>query len=90
LYGILLEKNVLKLIEPYSVVYIEYIAKKLSFDVSELEKIIRKMILDKSINGILNHSDMSLIISEDKPVEKYGNECLEAITALETLIPINQ
>jgi 26S proteasome regulatory subunit N6 len=90
LYGILLEKNVLKLIEPYSVVYIEYIAKKLSFDVSELEKIIRKMILDKSINGILNHSDMSLIISEDKPVEKYGKECLEAITALEKLIPINQ
>ncbi|KAF9764288.1 26S proteasome non-ATPase regulatory subunit 11 [Nosema granulosis] len=89
LYDILLEKNIHKLIEPYSIVYIEYIAQKLSFNVEEIEKRVRKMILDKSIKGILNHSDMSLIIFEEKKVNKYDTECLRTIDALEKIISIN-
>lgn len=88
LYDILLEKNILKLIEPYSIVYIDYIAKKLSFSVEEIEKRLRKMILDGNIKGILNHSDMSLVVFEEKKEKKYDRECLKAIEALEKIISI--
>lgn len=54
LYGKLLEKNIIKLIKPYSKVEMSYLAKKLGVKESSVEKKIGKMILDKIINGSMD------------------------------------
>ncbi|WUR02605.1 proteasome subunit RPN6 (RPN6) [Vairimorpha necatrix] len=90
LYDILLENNILKIIESYSVIYLDFICKELNFEMNEIEKRVRKMILDKEINGILNHSDMSLILYDSKEDHSMEKDCLEQIKKLENICHINK
>jgi len=64
-YDILLEMNIVKIIEPYSHVKIKYIADQLNISEDIIENKLRKMILDRSINGILDHILRCLILYED-------------------------
>ncbi|EQB59693.1 26s proteasome non-atpase regulatory subunit 11 [Vairimorpha apis BRL 01] len=82
LYDILLEANIIKIIEAYSIIYLKYIADDLGFDVDVVEVKIRKMILDGSINGIIDHNDMSLILSNKKEEKQVCNEILEKISKI--------
>lgn len=54
LYEKLLEKNIIKLIKPYSKVEMNYLANKLGVKENKVEKKIGKMILDKIINGSMD------------------------------------
>lgn len=69
LYDILLESNILKYIGAYSAINLEFITSGLNFDLDVVEKRFWRMILVKEVNGLLIHSDMSLIIFDKK------NEC---------------
>ncbi|KAK6089779.1 hypothetical protein P3W45_001281 [Vairimorpha bombi] len=89
LYDILLENNILKIIEAYSVVYLQFIANELNFELDVVEKRIRKMILDEDINGILNHSDMSLIVYDKKKDYQFEEGSLKQIEKLKKICSIN-
>ena len=54
LYDKLLEKNIIKLIKPYSKVEMSYLAQKLGVKEQNVEKKIGKMILDKIIHGSMD------------------------------------
>lgn len=90
LYDILLENNIIKIIESYSVVYLELISKNLNFEVEIIEEKIRKMILDGKINGILNHSDMSLILYNNINEHAFEKDCLVQIEKLKKICQINK
>jgi len=72
LYNHLLDRNILKIIEPYSHVRIDFISGKIRLPVDVVEDKLRKMILDKSISGILDHDTQCLILYDGKEVEKSG------------------
>lgn len=72
LYDILLDKNILKIIEPYSHIKISFIALKLGFSENIIEDKLRKMILDKAINGILDHVSQCLILHGNEPDESHS------------------
>lgn len=61
----LLEKNLIKIIEPYSVVELDFITKAIGLPLFEILAKLSQMILDKKINGILDQGRGSLIIYED-------------------------
>ncbi|KAH9411160.1 putative PCI domain-containing protein [Ordospora pajunii] len=81
LYDALLEKNIVKIVEPYSVVRIEFIARMLCFDVDVIEKKLRKMILDKVVCGTLDHINQSLIMHEAQ-LHGFAVDCAKQIEAL--------
>lgn len=62
LYDVLFENNILKIIEPYSHVKIKFIAEKMKFEEGIIETQLRKLILEKSINGVLDHVSQCLIL----------------------------
>lgn len=73
LYDILLQENILKIIEPYSHVKINFIAEKLGFDEVLIENKLGKMILDGTINGVLDHVSRCLILNNEKNDETHQN-----------------
>ncbi|CDO78085.1 hypothetical protein BN946_scf184702.g6 [Trametes cinnabarina] len=54
LYDTLLEQNLLRIIEPYSVVEIECIAQQVGQDRQAVELKLSQMILDKVFHGVLD------------------------------------
>lgn len=65
LHNELLEKNLIKIIEPYSHVEIEYVTGSIGLPQNEIMVKLRQMILDKKINGILDQGRGSLILYEN-------------------------
>jgi len=66
LYDSLLEKNLVKIIEPYSRVELSHLASTLCLPVNEIEAKLSQMILDKIIYGTLDQSTGYLTLL-DKP-----------------------
>lgn len=65
LHNELLEKNLIKIIEPYSVVEIDYVTGHIGLPLNDILVKLSQMILDKKINGILDQGRGSLILYED-------------------------
>lgn len=65
LHNELLEKNLAKIIEPYSVVEIDYVTSQIGLPLNDILAKLSQMILDKKINGILDQGRGSLIIYEN-------------------------
>ncbi|CAD25591.1 similarity to HYPOTHETICAL PROTEIN YMJ5_CAEEL [Encephalitozoon cuniculi GB-M1] len=86
LYDVLLDKNIVKIIEPYSVVKIRFIADVLGFDVNVIEKKLRKMILDKAVDGTLDHIDECLILHGEKAKNNFADECMKQVEALDCIV----
>lgn len=61
----LIEKNLIKIIQPYSVVEIDFVTKSIGLPYFEILTKLSQMILDKKINGILDQGRGSLIIYEE-------------------------
>lgn len=60
----LLDENILKIIQPYSNVNIEYVGNLLGFDVPTIENRIRRMILDGRIEGDIDQETMCINIKK--------------------------
>ncbi len=60
----LLESNLLRIVEPYSCVELDFIAKKIDLSVSVTERKLSQMILDGTLNGILDQGKGQLILYE--------------------------
>ena len=60
----LLESNLLRIVEPYSCVELEFISNKIELSVSVTERKLSQMILDGTLNGILDQGKGQLILYE--------------------------
>lgn len=82
----LLEKNLKRLIEPYSRVEIAQISKLIELPESDIERKLSQMILDKKLNGILSQEDRALKIFEPSESDLVYEDALEMIGALEDVV----
>ncbi|KAL5532550.1 RPN6 [Sanghuangporus sanghuang] len=65
LYDTLLEQNLLRIIEPYSIVDVEYVAAQVGQSRQEVELKISKMILDKVFHGVLDQGRGCLLVFDE-------------------------
>ncbi|KAH9848842.1 PCI-domain-containing protein [Lenzites betulinus] len=73
LYDTLLEQNLLRIVEPYSVVEIEYVAQQVGQGRQAVELKLSQMILDKVFHGVLDQGRGCLLIFEEPAADRtYG------------------
>ena len=65
LYNELLQENICRILEPYSSVELYHVAQLMNINVRELERMLRLMILEDKINGIIDQNKGILILYED-------------------------
>ncbi|CXI57110.1 26S proteasome regulatory subunit RPN6, putative [Plasmodium berghei] len=88
LYELLLEKNILKIIEAYSCIDLNYIGQKLNLDINKIISKLSEMILDKKLNGTLDQNAGILILYDDMPDTKMYQNVLEIINNLTESVDI--
>ena len=86
LHNDLLEKNLIKIIKPYSVVEIDFVAKSIGLNYQDVHNKLRQMILDKKINGILDQGKGSLIIYEVDNTNPYLDKSIDTFKNLEKVV----
>ncbi|XP_015786119.1 26S proteasome non-ATPase regulatory subunit 11 [Tetranychus urticae] len=86
LYDNMLEQNLCRIIEPYSRVQVDHIAKIINLSKDTVEKKLSQMVLDKSFNGILDQGEGVLIIFEDVQTDKTYEACLETIQNMSKVV----
>lgn len=69
LYESLLEKNLLKLIEPYSKVEVSHLTSLLKLPPQVVEAKLSRMILDGVLSGMLDQSSGCLIVLDEEHVD---------------------
>ncbi|CAM9758593.1 unnamed protein product [Chrysoparadoxa australica] len=86
LYDQLLESNLMKIIEPFSCVEIEHVAKLIKLPVNKVERRLSQMILDKKLQGILDQGRGQLILHSEEVSDKVFTDGLEVITSMGTVV----
>ena len=86
LHNELLEKNLIKIIKPYSVVEIDFVAKSIGLGYQDVLNKLRQMILDKKINGILDQGRGSLLIYDVETSNPYLDKSIETFKNLEKVV----
>ncbi|EPQ57700.1 PCI-domain-containing protein [Gloeophyllum trabeum ATCC 11539] len=73
LYDTLLEQNLLRIVEPYSVVEVDYVARQVGQGQQEVEAKLSQMILDKIFHGVLDQGRGCLLVYDEPEVDNsYG------------------
>lgn len=86
LYDQLLEKNIIKLITPYSKVEIGYLAVKLSIPAEKVERKICEMILDEKLRGSIDQENGILIIYEDAKKNELFENSLDILKNIDSAV----
>ncbi|RNF16620.1 proteasome regulatory non-ATP-ase subunit 6 [Trypanosoma conorhini] len=66
MYNSLLERHLLKLLEPYSRVQISYLASLLRLDVETVESQVSQLILDKKLAGIVDQQHQCVVVFDEQ------------------------
>ena len=69
LYDTLLEQNLLRIVEPYSVVELEYVAQQVKQERQSVEIKLSQMILDKVLDGVLDQGRGCLLLFDEADVD---------------------
>lgn len=87
-YENLFESNLLRLIEPFSRVQIEHIAKLIDMSKREIENKFSQMILDKKLRGILDQGVGDLILFEEVQENKTFEGALGTISEMTNVVKL--
>ncbi|KZF25256.1 PCI-domain-containing protein [Xylona heveae TC161] len=88
LYDAMLEQNLIKVIEPFSRVEIDHIAKMVGLDTQQVERKLSQMILDKVIIGVLDQGSGCLIIFDESERDQGYDAALETIEKLSNVVDV--
>ncbi|KAG2096668.1 proteasome regulatory particle subunit [Suillus cothurnatus] len=72
LYDTLLQQNLLRIVEPYSVVEIDYVAKQVGQGRQDVEAKLSQMILDKVFHGVLDQGRGCLIVFDELEADQVS------------------
>ncbi|KAH7731311.1 Protein RPN-6.1 a [Aphelenchoides avenae] len=78
----MLEKDLCRIIEPYSYVEIAHIASKIGLTQDKVEKKLAQMILDKKFSGSLHQGEGMLIVYDSIPVDRTYQLSVNTIHAM--------
>lgn len=88
LYDAMLEQNLIKVIEPFSRVEIDHIAKMVGLDTQQVERKLSQMILDKVIIGVLDQGAGCLIIYDETERDEGYDAALATIEKLSSVVDV--
>lgn len=88
LYDNMLEQNLIKVIEPFSRVEIEHVAKMVGLDTAQVERKLSQMILDKIIIGVLDQGAGCLIVYDESERDQGYDAALETIEKLSNVVDV--
>lgn len=88
LYDAMLEQNLIKVIEPFSRVEIEHIAKMVGLDTLQVERKLSQMILDKVIIGVLDQGAGCLIVYDEVERDQGYDAALQTIEKLSNVVDV--
>ncbi|PHH69284.1 hypothetical protein CDD82_7861 [Ophiocordyceps australis] len=88
LYDAMLEQNLIKVIEPFSRVQIDHIAKMVALDTLQVERKLSQMILDKVIIGVLDQGAGCLIIYDETQRDESYDAALATIDKLSNVVDV--
>ncbi|KAL9133633.1 MAG: hypothetical protein Q9175_005185 [Cornicularia normoerica] len=86
LYDSMLEQNLIKVIEPFSRVEIDHIAKMVGLDTQQVERKLSQMILDRVIIGVLDQGAGCLIVYDEAERDQGYEAALETIEKLSNVV----
>ncbi|KAF9789771.1 PCI domain-containing protein [Thelephora terrestris] len=79
LYDTLLEQNLLRIVEPYSVVEVDYVAQQVGQGRQSVEAKLSQMILDKVFHGVLDQGRGCLIVYDDPESDNTYGAAIETL-----------
>ncbi|KAL8861862.1 MAG: hypothetical protein Q9178_001731 [Gyalolechia marmorata] len=88
LYNTMLEQNLIKVIEPFSRVEIDHIAKMVGLDTQSVERKLSQMILDKLIIGVLDQGAGCLIVYDEAERDEGYDAALATIEKLSNVVDV--
>ncbi|KAH7119056.1 PCI domain-containing protein [Dendryphion nanum] len=88
LYDNMLEQNLIKVIEPFSRVEIDHVAKMVGLDTVQVERKLSQMILDKVIIGVLDQGAGCLIVYDESERDQSYDAALETIEKLSNVVDV--
>lgn len=88
LYDTLLEQNLVKVIEPFSVVEIDHVAKIVGLDVKQVEGKLSQMILDKVFFGVLDQGNGWLQIYDQPQRDATYDSSLELVKHMSDVVEL--
>ncbi|KAL8799548.1 MAG: hypothetical protein Q9200_007515 [Gallowayella weberi] len=88
LYDAMLEQNLIKVIEPFSRVEIDHIAKMVGLDTQQVERKLSQMILDKVIIGVLDQGAGCLIVYDEAERDEGYDAALATIEKLSNVVDV--
>ncbi|KAL8931959.1 MAG: hypothetical protein Q9211_006621 [Gyalolechia sp. 1 TL-2023] len=88
LYDAMLEQNLIKVIEPFSRVEMDHIAKMVGLDRQQVERKLSQMILDKVIVGVLDQGAGCLIVYDEAERDEGYDAALATIGKLSNVVDV--
>lgn len=88
LYDAMLEQNLVKVIEPFSRVEIDHVAKMVGLDTMRVERKLSQMILDKVIVGVLDQGAGCLLVYDEGERDQGYDAALETIEKLSSVVDV--
>jgi 26S proteasome regulatory subunit N6 len=84
----MLEKELCRLVEPYSYVQIAHIADAIGLPVNKVERKLAQMILDKKFCGSLHQGDGMLVVYDDVVEDNTYDLSVQTIHAMSEVVDV--